>query len=163
MNYEQLKEKLLHSPIEPKGLPSAYTSVFEIQKTIKEKINDSNQHLIRQECEDILMQYLEERKVRTGAIDFEAFAGKYMKGLSEKNRYQMDEAINDLSVYIGILICVLDTIYECLGKSSFEYMADICKAILQLEDEKELRNLHLIWNIIQYDTDGGVFGGIKIC
>lgn len=149
MNYEQLKENLLHSPREPKCLPSAYASVFEIQKTIKEKINDSNQHLIRQECENILIQYLEERKVRTGSIDFEAFADKYMKGLIEKNGYQMDEVINDLSVYIGILICVLDTIYECLGKSSFEYMADICKAILHLEDEKELRNLHLIWIMIQ--------------
>ena len=87
--------------------------------------------------------------MRTGSIDFGAFADKYMKGLIEKNGYQMDEVINDLSVYIGILICVLDTIYECLGKSLFEYMADICKAILHLEDEKELRNLHLIWIMIQ--------------
>lgn len=149
MNYEQLKENLLHSPREPKGLPSAYTSVFEIQNIIKEKINDSNRHLIRKECENILMQYLEERKTRTGAIDFEAFAGNYMKGLIEKIGYRMGDVINDLSVYIGIMICVLDTIYECCGKSSFDYMTDTCKAILQIEDEKELRNLHLIWIMIQ--------------
>lgn len=149
MNYEQLKKNLLHSPREPKGLPSVYTCVFEIQNIIKEKINDSNKHLIRQECENILMQFLEERKVSTGAIDFEAFAGKYMKGLIEKIGYQMGEVIDDLSVYIGMMICILDMVYECCDKSSFDYMADTCKAILQLEDERELRNLHLIWIMIQ--------------
>ncbi len=41
-------------------------------------------------------------------------------------------------------------------------MTDTCKEILQLEDEKELRNLHLIWNIIQLNTDGILYGGTKI-
>src|SRR5699024_6568554 len=118
---------------------------FEIQNIIKEKINDSNKHLIRQECENILMQFLEERKVSTGAIDFEAFAGKYMKGLIEKIGYQMGEVIDDLSVYIGMMVCIVDMAYKWCDKSAYDYMADTCKASRQLEDDREMRNLQLIW------------------